>query len=173
MKDSWDKVAPDLDLKKQLISILGLWEFSKLTGVMDAYKAFDQEFFKRESERFRTQLPEDSVMEFFVIFLNNFACALMKNNEVHDSEFVLRISIKIKNENNPAHFSLVAILYDTGRYEEALKEAKIAFEIIEDLESQLGSLPSDYKTELELGNDLNIQKQSLEEIIRKIEISRQ
>ncbi len=164
--DPWKKFDPKLELKHKIVDYIGSWETSQLTGILQMYDAFEQDFFKCD---FLLTLPDENKLEAFIIFINNFANFLFQNKCFNDAEIVSQISLKIKDEGNPIHFTLASILYLNGKYQEAMKEAETALNVSEKLELQSDTLPIEYKKELGIDNKTSFeeQRQLLYELIRK------
>ena len=164
--DPWKKFDPELKLKFEIMNRIGVREISKLTGILEMYNAFEQNFFKGA---FLSKLPEGNRLETFIIFINNFSNFLFQNKFLDDAEIIAKISTKIKTEDNPAHWTLAPILFLKGRNEEALIEAEAALKTIDNLESQSQLLPDDYKGEFDINSiSFDMQRDLLNELIQQI-----
>lgn len=165
-KDPWKKFDPELKLKFKIMDRIGTWEVSRLSGILQMYNAFEQDFFKND---FLLKLPEDNKIDAFIIFINNFSNFLFQNKLFDDAEIVSRISTKIKNEGNSAYCTLAPVLFQKGKYQEALIEAGTALKVIEKLELQSDVLPVEYKKELGVDDKTSFEeeRQLLYELIRK------
>jgi len=161
----WREIDPAGKFKDKLIDILGMWEFSKLDSLMQMYKVFEVDLFR--SGEF-AEYPDDLKLEPFVIIINNWANFLVKNGQLRDAETVLRASIKLQTEPNPAHLSLVGILLQTERLKEASEEAKAALKTIDRLRTQSQNLDISIPDKYQLGDTTELQ-QWLYEIIKASE----
>ncbi len=168
----WNKIDPDNKFRDRLKVILGRWEFAKLSGILHMYDAFEKDFFKTDKSWNWRSLPLDGKVELFVPFINGFAVFLEKNNLFEDAEFLFRASVTIKNDGNPAHFSLVGILLRKECLKEAAEEAKAALKAGDFLEKQMKDMPKEILTEFvpdEYHSLYEEQQKYLENIIEAAE----
>lgn len=143
----WTKIDPDKKFMRRLIKILGPREFAKLSGILHMYGAFEKEFFKTDKSWDWLNFPLDVKIESFVYFINGFASFLIKNGLLEDAEFLFRASVKIKDDGNPAHLSLVGILLRKGCLKEAAEEAEVWLKTDDFLKSKLKNMPKEFLTE--------------------------
>ncbi|MBI4245049.1 MAG: hypothetical protein HY606_13245 [Planctomycetes bacterium] len=167
--DPWRKVDPGLIFKDRLMDILGAWEFSKLDGLMRRYKVLEHDFFHSRSF---TECPDDLKLETFVVFINNWVNFLVGNEQLRDAEIILRTSVKLKNEGNPAHILLTMILAQTDRLKETAEEAKTALKFLDWEEAEIQNIEREdsipIPNEYQLGDTTKV-RQRLYEIIKASE----
>jgi tetratricopeptide (TPR) repeat protein len=126
-----------------LKSQLGEQGFTLLDSLARKYNIFNQNIFQ-EQESFASD-PIEGLAD-FAVFLGSMGNQLSQHGHQEDAENSLLLSLKLKPDSNPSHGSLAILYFQTGRFEEARKEARIALNILDEFESQLeeiGPIPEE------------------------------
>ena len=171
----WNKIDPERTFMRKLIKILGPREFAKLSGILHMYDAFEKDFFKTDKSWDWHSFPIDVKAESFALFINGIAIFLEKNNLFEDAEILFRASVKIKNDSNPAHLSLVNIHLRKGRLKEAANEAKAVLKDEESIEKQMKNMPKEILTEFVpdeyhgLNNELRTHLENIIESAKRLD----
>jgi len=165
--DPWAKVDPELKFKKYLMKILSHWELSKLTGLMQMYEVFEQDFFLTKTNYNWSAMPDDTKLELFIPFINNFGRRLLSQKDLESAQDIFEISIKLKKDSNAAYCALAGIFYTRGFLKKAAEMAKIAIEDLDIIKTQCEEIPSEIRNQFDINLDYDGERKQLLEFINK------